>query len=64
MTRIAILDDLFLGLDNIVLTPHTGYVTRETYRAFFAGVVESIDRYLRGDVPARCLNPEARETRV
>jgi phosphoglycerate dehydrogenase-like enzyme len=53
----------FLGLDNIVLTPHTGYVTRETYRGFFAGVVENIDRYLRGEVPARCLNPEARETR-
>ena len=49
--------------DNIVLTPHTGYVTREAYRGFFTGVVENTDRYLRGEVPARCLNPEARETR-
>lgn len=56
-------DHPFLGLDNIVLTPHTGYVTREAYRGFFAGVVENIDRYLRGEAPARCLNPEARETR-
>ncbi len=56
-------DHPLLGLDNIVLTPHTGYVTREAYRGFFTGVVENIDRYLRGEVPARCLNPEARETR-
>lgn len=78
MTRIALLDDYqgevlsladWTRLDgraaigNIVLTPHTGYVTREAYRGFFTGVVENIDRYLRGEVPARCLNPEARETR-
>lgn len=79
MTRIAALDDYqgdvlsleeplpadhpLRGLDNIVLTPHRGHVTREAYRGFFTGVVESIDRYLRGEVPARCLDPEARETR-
>ncbi|HEV8614701.1 MAG TPA: D-2-hydroxyacid dehydrogenase family protein [Methylomirabilota bacterium] len=53
----------FLGLDNLVMTPHTGYVTREAYRAFFAGVVDNVDAYLRGEIPARCLNPDAREKR-
>jgi len=48
-------------IDTVVLTPHTGYVTREAYQAFFAGVVDNIDRYLRGAMPARCLNPQARE---
>jgi phosphoglycerate dehydrogenase-like enzyme len=52
-----------LALDNAVLAPHTGYVTREAYRAWFGKIVESIDRYLRGEVPDRCLNPEAREKR-
>jgi phosphoglycerate dehydrogenase-like enzyme len=56
-------DHPLLGLDNAVLTPHTGYVTREAYRGFFAGVVDAVDRYLRGEMPARCLNPGARETR-
>ena len=51
------------ALDNAVLAPHTGYVTREAYRAWFGKIVESIDRYLRGEVPDRCLNPEAKEKR-
>ena len=62
MTRVAGLDDdegEVLSLEE----PHMGYVTREAYRGFFTGVVENIDRYLRGEVAARCLNPEARETR-
>jgi phosphoglycerate dehydrogenase-like enzyme len=57
------MDHPLLRLDNAVLTPHTGYVTREAYRGFFAGVVDAVDRHLRGELPARCLNPGARETR-
>jgi phosphoglycerate dehydrogenase-like enzyme len=49
----------FLQLDNMVLTPHLGYVTRETYQIFFRQVVEAIGAYLDGQVPARCINPEA-----
>jgi phosphoglycerate dehydrogenase-like enzyme len=49
----------FLGLDNVVLTPHLGYVTQETYRIFFRQVVENISAYLDGRIPPRCLNPEA-----
>jgi phosphoglycerate dehydrogenase-like enzyme len=48
----------FLALDNVVLTPHIGYVTREAYDAFFSQVVENIETFLDGKVPARALNPE------
>jgi phosphoglycerate dehydrogenase-like enzyme len=49
----------FFGLDNVVLTPHLGYVTQETYRIFFQQVVENIAAYLDGQIPPRCINPEA-----
>ena len=62
MTRVAALDD-YQGEVLSLEEPLPGYVTREAYRGFFTGVVENIDRYLRGEIPARCLNPEARETR-
>jgi len=48
-----------LSLDNVVLTPHLGYVTREAYHTFFEQVVENILGWLDGRVPARALNPEA-----
>jgi phosphoglycerate dehydrogenase-like enzyme len=48
-----------LRLDNVVLTPHLGYVTQETYRIFFRQVVENVAAYLDGRIPPRCINPEA-----
>ncbi len=47
-----------LALDNVVLTPHTGYVTQEVYHRFFRQVVENIETYLNGEIPVRALNPE------
>ncbi len=44
-------------LDNVILTPHLGYVTRETYRVFYADAVEDIRAYLAGQ-PLRVLNPD------
>jgi len=52
-------DHPLLSLDNVVLTPHLGYVTREAYHTFFEQVVENIVAWLDGQVPARSLNPEA-----
>ncbi|MBI4635212.1 MAG: D-2-hydroxyacid dehydrogenase family protein [Candidatus Rokubacteria bacterium] len=52
-------DHPLLGLDNVVLTPHVGYVTREAYDLFFERVVENVESYLAGKLPARTLNPEA-----
>ena len=46
-----------LSLDNTVLSPHMGYVTREAYHLFFSQVVEAIDSYLGGRLPPRALNP-------
>lgn len=49
-----------LGLDNVVLTPHTGFVTRETFDIFFTQTVESITAWLDGKTPARVVAAPAR----
>jgi D-3-phosphoglycerate dehydrogenase len=41
-------------LDNVVLTPHLGYVTAQNYQAFFAGMVDDIRAFLDGK-PLRAL---------
>jgi phosphoglycerate dehydrogenase-like enzyme len=51
-------DHPLLGLDNVVLTPHLGYVTEEGYRAFFSQAADNIAAWLDGKVPERALNPE------
>ena len=48
------LDDPFRKLDNVVLTPHLGYVSQQNYRAYFAGVVDDIRGFLDGK-PVRVL---------
>ena len=48
------------ALDNVVLTPHLGFVTHEAYDVFFRGAVDNILRWLDGGLPERTLNPEAR----
>jgi len=42
-------------LDNVVLTPHLGYVALQNYRAYFAGVVDDIRAFLDGK-PARVMD--------
>ncbi len=42
------------NLSNAILTPHLGYVTEETYRLFFAEMVENIVAYMDG-APIRVL---------
>ena len=48
-------------LDNAVLTPHIGYVSRDTYEVFYGQTVQGIAAYLAGR-PTRVLNPAALET--
>jgi phosphoglycerate dehydrogenase-like enzyme len=36
------------SMDNVVLTPHLGYVTEGTYASFFTQIVEDINAYLEG----------------
>ncbi|MGA8651724.1 MAG: D-2-hydroxyacid dehydrogenase family protein [Xanthobacteraceae bacterium] len=42
-------------LDNVVLTPHLGYVAEQNYRTFFAGMVDDIRAFLDGR-PVRVLS--------
>lgn len=44
-------------LENIVITPHLGYVTRETYQVFYGQAVEDIQAFLRGS-PLRVLHAD------
>jgi phosphoglycerate dehydrogenase-like enzyme len=43
------------ALPNVVVTPHLGYVTENSYRAFYGGAVEDIAAFLAGS-PIRVLN--------
>ncbi len=47
-------DDPLRKLDNVVLTPHLGYVTQENYRRYYADMVEDIAAWLKGE-PVRIL---------
>jgi D-3-phosphoglycerate dehydrogenase len=42
-------------MDNVVLTPHLGYVAMQNYRAYFAGIVDDIRAFLDGK-PARVID--------
>jgi phosphoglycerate dehydrogenase-like enzyme len=42
------LDHPLRKLDNVVITPHLGYVSEQNYRNYFAGVVENIRGFLDG----------------
>jgi phosphoglycerate dehydrogenase-like enzyme len=50
-------------LDNVVLTPHIGWITANNCRQFVDSVVESITRYLDGDF-SKLVNPEALAARA
>jgi len=49
----------FLGLDNVLLSPHIGYVSKENYRVFYGGAVEDILAFLDGS-PVRVIEPPRR----
>jgi phosphoglycerate dehydrogenase-like enzyme len=42
-------DHPFRKLDNIVLTPHLGYVTEEGFRSHYRQMVEGIEAWLKGE---------------
>ena len=43
----------FRKLDNIVLTPHLGYVTAESFRNHYSQMVEGIDAWFKGEALRR-----------
>jgi D-3-phosphoglycerate dehydrogenase len=42
-------DHPFRNLDNMVLTPHLGYVTEEGFRSHYSQMVEGIDAWFKGE---------------
>ena len=48
------LDHPLRRLENTVLTPHLGYVTKETYEVFYGDAIEDIRAYLSGE-PVRVI---------
>jgi phosphoglycerate dehydrogenase-like enzyme len=49
-------DHPFRKLDNVIVTPHLGYVTEESYRVFFGETVETIRRFVDGEPVPRVLS--------
>lgn len=48
--------DPLRGLDNVVLTPHLGYVSQENFTAFYRNAVQAVQAWLKGE-PVRVLSP-------
>jgi D-3-phosphoglycerate dehydrogenase / 2-oxoglutarate reductase len=47
-----------LKMDNVVATPHLGYVERDNYELYYGIVVDQILAYAAGN-PINVLNPSA-----
>jgi D-3-phosphoglycerate dehydrogenase len=47
-----------LAMENVVCTPHIGYVTHEEYEIQFADIFDQINAYAAGQ-PINVVNPEA-----
>ena len=54
-------DDPLLRMDNVVCTPHIGYVTCEEYELQFSEVFDQILAYAAGN-PINVVNPAALQT--
>ncbi|MGD0291102.1 MAG: D-2-hydroxyacid dehydrogenase family protein [Candidatus Binataceae bacterium] len=51
-------DHPFRSMDNVTISPHLGYVTRETLTAFYTDTLEALVAYADG-APIRVANPDA-----
>jgi D-3-phosphoglycerate dehydrogenase / 2-oxoglutarate reductase len=50
-------DDPLLKMDNVICTPHIGYVTRDEWEIQFASIFEQINAFAVGD-PMNVVNPD------
>jgi D-3-phosphoglycerate dehydrogenase len=46
------------ALENVLCTPHLGYVTRESYELYFGQAFDQINAFAAG-APVDVVNPEA-----
>jgi D-3-phosphoglycerate dehydrogenase len=51
-------DHPLLGLDNVLATPHIGYVEKDTYEHYFGIAIEQLLAWRAGS-PVNVLNPQA-----
>ena len=51
-------DNMFLELDNVIVTPHIGGNTRETIERQSRIIVEAVRAFINGEEIEHCLNPE------
>ncbi|HYR83365.1 MAG TPA: D-2-hydroxyacid dehydrogenase family protein [Terriglobia bacterium] len=51
-----------LAMDNVVCTPHIGYVTRDEYEIQFSDIFDQVTAYCAGK-PTNVVNPEVLESR-
>jgi phosphoglycerate dehydrogenase-like enzyme len=49
-------DHPFMALDNLLITPHIGYVTSDNYRIFYGDALEDVLAFMKGD-PIRVIAP-------
>jgi D-3-phosphoglycerate dehydrogenase len=47
-----------LTMDNVVCTPHIGYVTRDEYEIQFSDIFDQVNAYAAGS-PINVVNPQA-----
>jgi D-3-phosphoglycerate dehydrogenase len=47
-----------LGLENVIATPHIGYVTRESYELYFGQAIAQVNAFASGEA-VEAVNPEA-----
>jgi D-3-phosphoglycerate dehydrogenase len=52
-------DHPLCAMDQVVLTPHLGYGTRETFSGFYRSTVQGLLAYFKGE-PLELLNPQVR----
>jgi D-3-phosphoglycerate dehydrogenase len=52
-----VVSDPLSDLDNVVCTPHIGYVTRDEWELQFADVFDQINAFAAGE-PINVVNPE------
>jgi len=53
----SVQDEPLLTMDNVICTPHIGYVTREEYEVHFSDIFDQITAYAAGR-PIHVVNPE------
>ena len=54
------LDHPFLGMDNVLLTPHTAGTTEESFHRLHVSACDRVEQLLRGQWPDHVVNPEVR----